>query len=264
MRYVHFTKHLQELDVPGLITFCKEVGLDGVDLTVRPGFPVTPDNARTALPAAAKAFRDAGLVIGLATAPTNLTDPESRAAVAIFEACARAQVPAVKIGYFAYKGPFDNDLAEARRRLAGFAQLAARTGVRACYHTHSGNHLGNNGAGLRLLLADSDPHHVGVFLDTGHVALNGGPFQMELDLVRSWLTLLAIKDIAWERTPKGWRSRVVPVGQGIVRWDEVGKAVRACRFNGTVSLHGEYDAPSLAERRQLARQELAWLREHLG
>ena len=34
------------------------------------------------------------------------------------------------------------------RRMAGFAKLAARTGVRACYHTHSGNNLGANGAAI--------------------------------------------------------------------------------------------------------------------
>src|SRR5262245_56508168 len=34
MRYVYFTKMLRELDRAGLVTFCKEVGLDGLDLTV--------------------------------------------------------------------------------------------------------------------------------------------------------------------------------------------------------------------------------------
>jgi sugar phosphate isomerase/epimerase len=264
MRYVYFTKTLRELDVKGLIAFCKEVGLDGVDLAVRPGYPVHPGNAPTTLPEAAKAFRDAGLTIGLVTAPTDLTDPESKAARAIFEACGRAEVPAVKIGYFTYQPPFDDRLREARGRLAGFARLAGQTKVRACYHTHSGAFLGNNAASLRLLLQDVDPHHVGVFLDTGHTAINGGPIRMEADLVRPWLSLLAIKDMVWEKTPAGWRSRVVPVGEGIVRWGEVGQAVKESKFNGTVSLHGEYETKDQAERRDLARRELTLLKKHLG
>ena len=36
MQFVYFTKTLQTLDIPGLIAFCKEVGLDGFDLAVRP------------------------------------------------------------------------------------------------------------------------------------------------------------------------------------------------------------------------------------
>jgi sugar phosphate isomerase/epimerase len=263
MRFVYFTKTLQSLDVPGLIGFCKDVGLDGVDLAVRPGYPVHPDNAVAELPRAAKAFTDAGLVIGLVSAPTNLIDPAGRPARAVFEAAGKAGVPAVKIGYFPYRGDFDAAMTDARKRLADFAKLAERTGVRACYHTHSGANLGNNAAGLRLLLTDLDPHHVGAFVDTGHTAVNGGPIRMELDLVRLWLSLLAIKDMAWERGGKGWTHRVVPAGEGIVHWPEVGQAVKERRFNGTVSLHGEYEARDLAERKQLAKQELVLLRTHL-
>ncbi len=264
MRYVYFTKMLQGLDVPGMIAFLKEAGLDGADLAVRPGYPVTPDNAAAELPKAAKAFRDEGLVLGLLTAPTNLTDPTSAAARAIFDAGAAAGVPAVKVGYFPYQSKFDSALAEARRRMAGFSRLAERTGVKACYHTHSGNMLGNNAAGLRLLLQDLDPHHVGAFIDTGHTAINGGPIRYELEIVRPWLSLLAIKDMAWEKGKGGWQVRVVPAGGGIVRWDEAGQGVRECKFNGTVSLHGEYETKDLAERKALARQELELLEKHLG
>lgn len=264
MRFVYFTKLLQGQDVPGILAFLKETGLDGADLAVRPGYPVTPDNAATELPKAAKAFRDAGLVIGLLTAPTNLTDADSAAARTIFEAAAAVGVPAVKIGYFPYQGKFDAELTEARRRLAGFAKLAQRTGVKACYHTHSGNELGNNAAGLRLLLHDLDPHHVGAFVDTGHTAINGGPIRYELAIVRPWLSLLAIKDMVWEKGKGGWQARVVPAGGGIVRWNDVGQGVKECKFNGTVSLHGEYETKDLDERKALARQELAFLRKHMG
>ena len=264
MRFVYFTKTLKGLDVKGLVAFFREVGLDGADLAVRPGYPVEPANVATALPAAAKSFRDAGLTVGLATAPTDLTDPEGKAARGLFEACAKAEVPAVKIGYFPYRPPFDARLKEARARLEGFARLAERTKVRACYHTHSGANLGNNAAGLRLLLAGLDPHHVGAFVDTGHTAVNGGPIRMELDVVRPWLSLLAIKDMLWEKGRAGWRYRVVPAGQGIVRWPEVGQAVKESRFNGTVSLHGEYEANDLGERKRLAKEELVLLKRLFG
>jgi sugar phosphate isomerase/epimerase len=264
MHYVYFTKTLKDLDVKGLAAFCKEVGLDGVDFTVRPGYVVHPDNAATALPEAAKALRDEGLVIGLVTAPTNLADPESKTAISLFEACGKAGVPAIKIGYFTYKPPFEAALKEARTALAGFAKLAADNKVKVCYHTHSGNYLGAAAASLRLLLQDFDPHHVGAFVDTGHTAVNGGPIRMELDMVRSWLSLLAIKDMAWEKGKNGWEHKVVPAGEGIVRWNEVGQAVKECRFNGTVSLHGEYETKDLAERTQRAKQELGLLKKHLG
>jgi len=264
MKYVYFTKMLKELDVKGLIAFCKEVGLDGVDLAVRPGYPVRPDNAATALPEAAKAFCDAGLMIGLGTLPTTMNDPNAKSVAALFDACATAEVPAVKLGYFPYKAPFDAVLKEARSRMAAFAKLAERTKVKACYHTHSGNYLGNNGAALRLLLQDLDPHHVGAFLDTGHTAVGGGPIRFELDLARPWLTLVAIKDMAWAKDKGAWKYHVVPAGEGIVRWPEVAQGLKESKFNGTISLHGEYETTGLDERRKLAKQELALLKKVLG
>src|SRR5205085_1947112 len=174
------------------------------------GYPVTPDNALTALPEAARLFKDAGLVIGLVTAPTGLIDPQSKPARAIFDACAKAGVPAVKIGYFAYRPPFEERLRDARTKLAGFAKLAEQTKVKACYHTHSGATLGNNAAGMRLLMQGLDPHHAGVFFDTGHTAVNGGPVRMELDMIKPWLSLVAIKDAAWAKQRGGWQWNVVP------------------------------------------------------
>ena len=264
MRYVYFTKMLQKLSIAELIEFCKETGIGGVDLAVRPGFPITPDNAKKALPEASKAFRAAKLEIGLVSTPTTLTNPDSPAAKAIFEACQLAEVPAVKIGYFGYSPPYEERLKEARKHLAGFAVLAAKTKVKACYHTHSGSTMGNNAAGLRAMLADLDPHHVGVFLDTGHVAINGGPVRMEADMIRAWLSLVAIKDMAWTKRGASWAVDVVPVGDGIVRWAEVGKALADCKFKGTVSIHGEYDAKDLDDRKRLAKAELAALKKHLG
>src|SRR4051794_11536571 len=235
MRYVYFTKLLQKLDLAGLVDFCKETGLDGFDLAVRPGYPVTPDNAVKELPAAKKRFDDAGLVIGLVTAPTDLTDAEDKRAGAIFDACAKAGVPAVKIGYFPYRSPFDACVKDARKKLAGFAKLAERTKVKACYHTHSGSMLGNNAAGIRLLFEGADPHHVGVFLDTGHTAINGGPARMELEMVKIWLSLVAIKDMRWQKKGETWSVDVVPVGDGIVRWKEVAAGLKDCKYAGTIS-----------------------------
>ena len=264
MRYLYFTKTLQKLDVPELIKFCKDAGLDGADMAVRPGFPVNPDNALAELPTAVKAFADAGLVIGLVSASTNLIDPDGKEARAVFEAAAKAEVPAIKIGYFPLRSPFDESLKAARTRLESFAKLAERSKVRVCYHTHSGANIGNNAASLRWLLQDFDPHHVGAYFDTGHTAINGGPVRTELDIIKPWLSMIAIKDMLWEKKEKGWAHRVVPAGDGIVLWSEVAQGLKDCKFNGTISLHGEYDTKTQEERLKLAKEELTYLKKHFG
>jgi hypothetical protein len=49
--------------------------------------------------------------------------------------------------------------------------------------------------------------------------------------VQSWLSLLAIKDMTWEKGATDRSACVVPVGEGIVRWAEVGRAVKERKFN---------------------------------
>ena len=87
---------------------------------------------------------------------------------------------------------------------------------------------------------------------------------MEVDLVRPYLSLIAIKDMVWEKGAKGWASRVAPAGEGIVRWGEVAQAVKESKFNGTVSVHGEYETKDQAERLRTAKDELAFLKKLLA
>ncbi|MDW8222560.1 MAG: TIM barrel protein [Gemmatales bacterium] len=264
MQFIYFTKSLQNLDTAGVITFLQKAGLQGADLTVRPGYPVTPDNAESELPRVVRQFREAGLSVPLVTAPTHLTDANSIEARRIFAACQKAGVGMVKIGYFLFRGHWEQELNQAKKALEAFSKLADHTKVRACYHTHSGNYLGNNAANLRWLLSDCDPHYIGAFLDTGHLAINGGPFRYEVALVRSWFCLLAIKDMLWKKDGKrGWQAEVVPAGQGLVRWSDVAAALKDVRYNGVISLHAEYEAPDLSARLESARQELTFLRQTL-
>jgi sugar phosphate isomerase/epimerase len=198
MRFIYFTKTLKELKPLELVEFCKETGVDGLDLAVRPGYPIDPANAVAELPKFAAIMKQNNLSIPLVSAPTSLVDAESKEARSLFEACANSGVPMVKIGYFTYKGNFGEDLQAARKKLEGFLNLAKETKVKAVYHTHSGANIGNNAASLKELLKDFDPHHIGAFADTGHLAVNGGPIKMELEILRQWLSILAIKDILWE------------------------------------------------------------------
>jgi sugar phosphate isomerase/epimerase len=260
MKYIYFTKMLRGLELPAMAEFLRSAGLDGADLAVRPGYPVHPGNVGKELAAAVKRFKEQELSIPLVSAVTNLTDPASAEAVQLFDAAGQAGVSAIKIGYFLYSGNYRTDLELARKRLAGFARLAEKTGVKACYHTHSGNYIGSNCAGMKMLLADLDPHHVGAFVDTGHQTIGGEPFRMALDMVADWFSLLAIKDMIWHKTDRGWRSEVVPAGEGIADWNEIRAALQARRFDGLVSLHAEFETTGINERLELARKELAFLK----
>jgi len=71
-----FSKHLQFLDYEEMSRVTKEIGFDGLDLTVRPKGHVLPANVTTDLPRATEAMEAAGLKTKLfCTSVRDITDP---------------------------------------------------------------------------------------------------------------------------------------------------------------------------------------------
>ncbi len=253
MRYILFTKLFREQSIEQLIETAKRAGVDGLDLCVRNGYPVNPGNARVELPKAAKRLREAGLIIPMISAATDLTDPSSDISETLFRACHDAGIRDIKIGYWPFKGPdYWKQVAAARKQIEAFAVLGSKYGVRTCLHTHSGSNLGVNASALMHLLRGMNPSHVAAYLDPGHLALNGEPLPMAFDMTAQYLALVAIKDANWEIQPgKPRRSKFVPLGEGLVDWSEMLRILHASKFQGPLSFHSEYDdfpAPQIFEQ----------------
>lgn len=264
MEYVFFTKTLKDRAVQELTETLREMGADGADLCVRDGYAISPANVRDALPGAVARFREAGLTIPMVSAPTGLRDPSDPAAEALFAGCHDAAVPYLKPGYWTFRpGPHAPQLDAARRELAGWQRLAERFGVRCCVHVHSGSYLTINVASALLLVQDTDPTLIGLYLDPGHLALNGEPASMAVAMAGERLSLVAVKDLMWERTgdAKVRRVRCKPLGEGFVDWKAWFSALAATKFNGPVSVHSEYEGLSDQQMLRQARSDIAYLRQ---
>ncbi|MGH7144704.1 MAG: sugar phosphate isomerase/epimerase family protein [Planctomycetota bacterium] len=260
MEWIMFSKMFGRLDPAGLAAKIRQFGLSGVDLAVRPGHPVHPDNVKTELKRLVALFQAEGLKVPLVTAVTNLTDAASDQATKLFYACADAGVPNIKLGYFVFdpKRPFPAQFDRARGLLDGFAKVARGTGVRANVHTHSGLYVAPNAGTLRLLLQGYDPKEIGAYLDPGHLSVCGEPLPLAFALAREHLALIAVKDLA--KVAKGAgreRSvevRLLPIGQGQVDWLALKETLEQVGFHGPASLHCEYET---LEGEALDRQVVA-------
>jgi len=264
LKYVFFTKTLKGLGVPALIDALRGVGADGADLCVRDGYPVNPANVRRELPGVARRFHDAGLTVAMVTAPTDLHDPASPQAEELFAGCHDAGVPYVKPGYWAFRpGPFAPQLDAARRELAGWQKLAQRFGVRCCVHIHSGSYLTINTAAALLLVSGTAPEQIGLYLDPGHLALNGEPAPMAVSMAGKRLSLVAVKDLMWERTDDVRVRRVVcrPLGEGFVDWRQWMRELASVRFQGPLSFHSEYEGLSDPQMLEQAKRDIRYLRD---
>ena len=163
MEIVLNSKFFPSLSAEELGEKVRELGYDGIDLNIRPGHPVDPENVADTLPGAVRAWSAQGLVCPLATAPVDMVDPSAPEVERIYAACAEAGVPRFKIGFWRFDEGDDywQIVDRARAALDAFASLSERFGVQTCYQIHSGPCIGSNCAGLMHLIRGFPPEHVG-------------------------------------------------------------------------------------------------------
>ena len=174
MKVMLFSKHLGHLPVVEAGEVIAELGFEGVDLTVRPGGHVLPENARRELGGAVSTLTGMGLAVPMVT--TGITSADDPHAAEIFETAAQAGVRYLKLGYWRYQGfgTIRGAIDAAARDLDGIEALARRTGVCAVIHNHSGDFISALGPVVWELIADRDPAAVGAYADPGHLMVEGG------------------------------------------------------------------------------------------
>jgi sugar phosphate isomerase/epimerase len=251
MQLVVFSKMFREYSVPELADLASAHGFDGFDLAVRPGYPVNPENAASALPQAAAHMKEQGLAIPMVTGNFDLLTVEHPTAEPILAAMDRADVRLLKLGYYRFV-PEETDywryVGEIRSALARWEELGRRYNVKVCYHTHSGNFMGLNASSLMHLIRGFDPRYIGAYLDAGHLVANGEDFPLAAAITKEYLSIVAVKDVLSvraERNGHGVEVRHwVPAGQGMVDWTGVFEVLEGLGYDGPVSVHCEFDVPS--------------------
>lgn len=238
-----FSKHLPKLNYSELGRTVKQLGFDGVDLTVRPEGHVWPGRVAEDLPRALETLRGAGLVVPMIT--TDLTSANDPAARATIETAGRLGVPRFKLGYWRYRDQesIEARLGEVRSDVTGLVALAREHGVTAGYHNHSGNNVGAAVWDIRAIIGDMDAKSIGYYFDPCHATAEGGEggWRIATRMVLPRLQMVAIKDFYWEKTGGKWTMQMCPLGEGMVKWAEFFALLAAARFHGPISMHAEYE-----------------------
>lgn len=110
-------------------------------------------------------------------------------------------------------------------------------------HNHSGPTVGCDLWDSWEALKDVDPAQVGFFFDPAHASIEGGKNGWNLSFRRlaPRLFMIAVKDYLWEKTPTGWKTRWVPLGQGMAPLSDFFQLLKTVNWPGPLSLHIEYD-----------------------
>ena len=268
MKLILFSKMLKEKSVEELAVLANELGLDGYDMAVRPEYPVNPDNAATALPAAAAVMRSHGVDIPMLTGNFDLLTVDHPTAELILGAMGEAGVGLVKLGYFKFdpgKMDYWKEVDECRKALDGWSKLAEKHQVKVCYHTHSNRCMGLNAGMLAHMIHGLDSKYIGAYLDTGHLVAEGEEWAVAVAIVREYLSVVSLKDFLLHRVVKeghgSMKRDVVEAGQGMVDWTAVFEELKRIGFDGPGSIHCEFHLEEADDFLSAVRREVAFFSE---
>jgi len=271
MEVILFTKFLKGYCVEEIGEIANGVGVDGLDLAIRQGQCVNPENALTALAGAVKTWQDCGLSVPMATLEGNWVDPTLPALQQVFAACGAAGIPYIKLGYWMWQPAqhYWDGVDVIRRALDQFQQLGQRYGVCSLVHTHSDSCYASNASGAMHLVNGFDPQHVAVYLDPAHLALDGEYLPMGLDIVRDYLRVVGVKNArhvpVFSTSRTGWMSDFCALPEGLVHWMNAVRLLHEMGYDGPLSFHAEYTArDSWPEAVRLAQSDITYLKTCLA
>ncbi len=240
-----FTDHLDDFgySFSEVAAMFKQLGVTGPDLTVRPGGLVTPERVAEDLPKVVAAFRAAGLTVPMIT--TGLTSAKDPTAETTLATAGKVGIRYYKLGYYQYDDVthWQSALKATQVDLEGLIKIGHQAGMIASFHNHAGPYIGGALWDSWELLEGLDPRSIGFYFDPAQATIEGGNHAWKLNFLRiaPRLAMVAIKDFVWEKHDGQWRTRWVPLGEGMVRWNDFFAQLVRVRFEGPISLHIEYD-----------------------
>src|SRR5262245_19230429 len=292
-----YSRHLQWLRTPEEVAVAvKEMGYDGLDLTVRP-YPghVDPAKVKTDLPLFVNALRKNGVEVHAITCP--ITDADSPNAEDILRTASELGIRYYWWGTFRYEAdkPVLAQLDALKPRVVKLAALNAKYKMCAMYHTYANGAVGSAIWDLLYVMKDMDPAAVGFHFDIGHMSVAGptGNWALGLRAAGPYVRGLSVKDSLLEKNDGsqtqevpaaeseagaggrggrggrgggrggagsgGWRVRQVPLGEGMVQLPQFAAVLKEIHFNGPVEIQSEYPnggANNAADKITLPREQV--------
>jgi sugar phosphate isomerase/epimerase len=240
-----FTKPWKTQAIAEVGAFVRDLGFDGIELPVRPGYQVEPERVVEDLPRAAKELAALGVEICSVAGPTD---------EATIVACAEAGVPIIRtMAHIGREEGYTSGESRYRDEYDALLPLLDKYGVTIGVQNHCDWFVAN-AVGLRSLLAGYDPKHVAAVWDAAHEALNGCLPELAIDTIWSHLCMVNLKNAFWLRSngPEAehaeWTHYWTTGRHGLASWPRVAQELKRRDYSGVVCLTAEYSDEEAVER----------------
>jgi sugar phosphate isomerase/epimerase len=243
-----FVKPWKSLSIADLGRHVRTLGLDLIELPVRPGFACQPESIERDLPEAVRTLADLGVKIVNVTVALPLDDER------LYAAMAASGIRLNRVIFGRHGLPYWEAEAEARHQLDAALPFCERYQVRIGVQNHYGDSVPVNSMGLHHLLKEYDPRHVGAIWDPAHNGLQGEDPDSGLDMVRSHLCVINLKNAFWQRVngPEAavaeWKVYWTTGRNGRASWPAVVDKIKQIGYSGPICFSAEYTAEHEVDR----------------
>lgn len=247
-RIILFSKPLHKLPPVEAAKVAQQIGVSGLDLTVRPDGHVKPVLVREDLPRVHEAVNNLGLDITMVN--TEFVSIQETGATETLQTAGKLRIPHFKLGYWAYRdAPIEQTLATVKAAARGLVGAGSKSGIRALWHNHSGDNVGHAFWDAYGLVSQMDTQKLGFYFDLSHATSEGAVagWRIALRLALPRLQGVVAKDHTWERKDGKWIRRTCPLGQGVVDFPQSFSILAKAGFRGFVTLDCPYNSRDVAE-----------------
>ena len=257
-----FVKPWKSLPLPQLAAQVKSLGFDLIELPVRQGFPVEPENIERDLPAAVRLLGEHGVRVLNVTTDVALDNER------LYSACAEAGVGMNRVMFRQRELDYWAAETKARRKLDAALPFCEQYGVQIGIQNHSGRFVAVNEMGAHHLLKDYDPRFVAAVWDPAHNALEGMDSDAALDVIAPHLCVVNLKNAYWRRvsgpeaTIAEWTIYWTSGAQGRASWSRVIAKLKAIDYEGPICFSAEYSDEERVD--ELIVDDLAFARRLLA
>jgi sugar phosphate isomerase/epimerase len=236
-RITVFTKPWKDLSIEQLADLVADIGADGIELPIRDGYQVEPENMASMLPVVRSQFDEKNLTI--ASVATALTADTIKIlgdnGIPLLRICVPIDMTK---GYMA-------SVHDTRERIRELGPLLESASVRVGIQNHYGTMIGS-ALGITHLIDDLSPKTACAVLDFAHCALDGEPAEMAVDIVGKRLGMVNFKNACRVRTngpdePEAqWKVLWTTARHGGYSWAEAVKVLKEVGYSGDICLPAEY------------------------
>lgn len=251
-RYTVFTKPWPGLSLDELGAMVAEMGFDGVELPVRPGYQVEPERAGK-LAEAVRVLKKHGVDVASVAGPGEAS---------VIRACGEAGIGIVRVMVKVLEEvDYLSHIERTQRTWDGLLGVLEESGVTLGVQNHKGRFL-THAMHLYHAVNRYDPKLIGAVWDAAHNTYSGAEPELALDVVWPHLCMVNLKNGLWDWDGTDafgvakWKAKWVAGHQGLCDWPRVIRALKHRNYTGDLCLSAEYSEVDVNEVERLAKNDL--------